>query len=490
MLDQAAQQECALEMEVALEAARKGILAFTCYTMPEYQVNWHHLRMAQAINRFVRGEITRLIITLPPRHGKSQLVSRHLPAFILGRDPQESIIACSYSADLSSRMNRDVQRIIDGPAYQQVFPGTRLNSSNVRAVAQGTWLRNSDIFEVVGERGVYRSSGVGGGITGMGGTCLLIDDPIKNAEEANSALIRDRIWEWYGSTLYTRLEKNGRILVVMTRWHEDDLVGRLLKAASTDANAEQWVELNLPALNETGPSVADPRQPEEALWPEKYDSRRLAHMRTTVGERVWTSLYQQRPAPMGGNLVRDSWWQYWTLPPEGCERYVLSVDLTFKDTQKADFSVFQVWATRGADRFLIDQRRGRMAFNEQERTLLALLAQYPKVTTTWVEDAANGAALVDRLRSTVSGLIAVPAKGSKQARAEAITPQIEAGNVYLPHPTVAPWVLGYTHEWSVFPHGEHDDQVDATSQALKKLARTEVLDELQFVSLTKTSHFL
>lgn len=500
-----ATRECALEYDMALEAAREGLLAFTCFTMPDYEVSWHHRLMAHTLNRFARGEIDRLIVCMPPRHGKSQLASRHLPAYLMGRNPDESIIACSYSAELSSRMNRDVQRIIDSDAYQEVFPGTRLNSSNVRTTSQGSWLRNSDIFEVVGERGVYRCSGVGGGITGMGGKTCIVDDPVKNAEEAASQIVRDRIWEWYSSTLYTRLEKNGRILVIMTRWHQDDLVGRLLSQMKNDPESEKWTVVNLTATREkaTTPgendaaaaavaaaAAHDPREVGESLWPNKYNAKRLSRVRTTVGEKVWASLYQQRPSPMGGGIVKDHWWRYYHRLPERLDRLIFSADLTFKDTEKSDFSVFQVWGVLGADRYLLDQRRARMGFNEQEKVMLALAQQYPHFQEGIIEEAANGAALVDRLRSRVAGLIAVPARGSKVARAESVAPQIEAGNVYLPHPTVAPWVLGFTHEFSVFPNGEHDDQVDACSQALKRLAPAHRLDDLQFISVGRNSSFL
>lgn len=235
--------------EVRAERARRGMLAFTTYTMPDYEVNWHHRVVCEALDDLFAGTITRLMISMPPRHGKSELVSRRFPAYILGRDPDAQVIAVSYSADLASMMNRDVQRIMDSPEYQRVFPGTKLGSSNIRSLAGGT-LRNSDIFEVVGRRGRYRSAGVGGGITGMGMQYGIIDDPIKNREEADSPTMREKVWDWYTSTFYTRLEKNARVLVTCTRWHEDDLSGRLLRLQEEDPEADQWVEIRLPAIAE------------------------------------------------------------------------------------------------------------------------------------------------------------------------------------------------------------------------------------------------
>lgn len=171
---------------LARRKARESLLDFTTYTKPDYQVSWHHRALCEALDRFVAGETTRLMVSLPPRHGKSELVSRRLPAYLLGKDPDMSVIACSYSADLASMMNRDVQRIMDGPEYLRVFPETRLFGSNVRTVAQGAYLRNSDIFEIVGNSGIYRSAGVGGGITGMGCNCLYGNTPIITHEGTKS----------------------------------------------------------------------------------------------------------------------------------------------------------------------------------------------------------------------------------------------------------------------------------------------------------------
>lgn len=225
------------------------MLAFTTYTMPTYEVGWHHRAVCEALDDLYAGIITRLMISMPPRHGKSELVSRRFPSYILGRDPDAQVIATSYSADLASMMNRDVQRIMDSEEYARIFPETRLGASNIRSLAGGT-LRNSDIFEVVGHRGRYRSAGVGGGITGMGMQFGIIDDPFKNREEADSPTIREKVWDWYTSTFYTRLEKNARVLVTCTRWHEDDLSGRLLRLQEEDPEADQWVEIRLPAIAE------------------------------------------------------------------------------------------------------------------------------------------------------------------------------------------------------------------------------------------------
>lgn len=217
------------------------------------------------------------------------------PAYSLGRNPDLQIIATSYAADLASRMNRDVQRIIASPVYHEVFPDTTLNDKNIRTTAQGNFLRNNDIFEVVGHSGVYRSAGVGGSITGMGYDIGLIDDPIKDRAQAESPTYRERAWEWFVSTFYTRAEKNPRMLVILTRWHSDDLAGRLLKKGDEDLEAEQWTVLNLPAIAEAPVPSYDPRKPGEALWPWKYDEIALKRKEAMVGPYEWEAMWQQRP---------------------------------------------------------------------------------------------------------------------------------------------------------------------------------------------------
>jgi len=199
-------------------AARSNLLDFTRYTFPEYKAGWFHRKLASTLDKFlddcVNGRSPRLMVMAPPRHGKSEQVSRRLPAYAFGRHPDLKIISCSYSSDLSSLMNRDVQRIIDSPEYRMLFPGTALSGENVRTISVN-YLRNSDIFEIVGHGGMYRSCGVGGGITGIGGNLLSIDDPVKDAQQAYSETYRQAAWEWYQTTFKTRAEKGAGILLTM-----------------------------------------------------------------------------------------------------------------------------------------------------------------------------------------------------------------------------------------------------------------------------------
>ncbi|MBS6229391.1 MAG: phage terminase large subunit [Clostridium sp.] len=449
--------------EARRELARRTMGDFVLYVDDNYRMNWHHRLLCDYLDKLACKEIRRLMVFMPPRHGKSELVSRKFPAYLLGRNPDTSIISCSYSADLASRMNRDVQRLIDSEQYLELFPGTQLSNQHTRRFYETRYTRNNNMFEVVDKKGTYRSSGVGGGITGMGGEYIIIDDPVKNREDADSATMREKVYDWYTSTLYTRLEKDGCILLTLTRWHEDDLAGKLLKAAQE--GADQWTILELPAVCEYPPKPYDVRQEGEALWKWKYDEEALEKMKVTVGSRDWAALYQQHPTPGEGGTFKREWWNYYKVLPDGLYDFVQSWDCTFKDAQSSDYVVGQVWARKGSSRYLLDQVRGRMSFTETLRAIRSLSAKWPQAIRKLVEDKANGTAVIDVLRKEIPGLIPVEPEGGKIVRANAVTAVAEAGNIYLPDPSIAPWVHDFVEEHAVFPNGANDDQVDAQTQA-------------------------
>ena len=457
------EQRQVLMEEARRELARRTMGDFVLYVDDNYRMNWHHRLLCDYLDKLAYKEIRRLMVFMPPRHGKSELVSRKFPAYLLGRNPDTSIISCSYSADLASRMNRDVQRLIDSERYLELFPGTQLSNQHTRRFYETRYTRNNNMFEVVDKKGTYRSSGVGGGITGMGGKYIIIDDPVKNREDADSATMREKVYDWYTSTLYTRLEKDGCILLTLTRWHEDDLAGKLLKAAQE--GADQWTILELPAVCEYPPKPYDVRQEGEALWKWKYDEEALEKMKVTVGSRDWAALYQQHPTPGEGGTFKREWWNYYKVLPDGLYDFVQSWDCTFKDAQSSDYVVGQVWARKGSSRYLLDQVRGRMSFTETLRAIRSLSAKWPQAIRKLVEDKANGTAVIDVLRKEIPGLIPVEPEGGKIVRANAVTAVAEAGNIYLPNPSIAPWVHDFVEEHAVFPNGANDDQVDAQTQA-------------------------
>lgn len=465
-------EELNLYEESERRCARKSLLAFTQYTKPDYQAGWFHESVASKLDDFVCGKIKRLILMAPPGHGKSELVSRRLPAYIMGRDPDATLIAASYGRDLSSRMNRDTQRIIETPEYQELFPGTRLFGKNIRSVASGAWLRNSEIFEVVGHRGVYRSAGIGGGITGMRAKYALIDDPIKDQKQADSPKYRQTLWDWYVSTLLSRLARgdDGSVLITLTRWHEDDLAGRLLELAKNNPDADQWTVVRYEAIKETqdGEAFDDPRKMGEALWPEGYSAKRLKSIKASSGARVWNSLYQQRPTAQAGAIIKKAWLKFYYKLPDRFDRMLTSWDMSFKDTEGADRVVGGAYGKRHADKYLLDQVCETMDFPTTIKAVKNFSAKHPEIHEHLVEDKANGPGIIATLKHKISGLIAVTPKGSKRQRLAAVSADYESGNVYYPHPSIAPYIEEHIQEMTQFPKGAKDDRVDSESQALDR----------------------
>ena len=468
---------------IRLTRARKSLLPFITRTMPEYDVNWHHEIMCNALDRVAAGTVKRLMIFMPPRHGKSEAVSRRWPAHLLGQNPKLKIIAASYGADLASGNNRAVQRIIENADYREIFPGTALGTENIRTVS-GNWLRNSDIFEVVGHGGYYRSAGVGGGITGMGCDIGIIDDPIKNHEEADSAVHRERVWNWYTSTFYTRLEKNAAIVILMTRWHEDDLAGRLLDKAAKDPDADKWEVISLPAISEEERAPFDPRAGKGlALWPNKYTVKDLRTIASTVGSRDWNSLYQQRPAPESGGIFKRSHFLYWNRTPDdpsvieyrnregalfrlaGADLLrFFTVDLAVSEKTTADYFVVGVWGLSKARKlFLLDLFRDRIEGPDQVNVILRLARTW-RPAVVGIEATAYQLSLVQQLAR--KGLPARPLYVDKDKIARAIPAgvRIETENVFFPQ--VASYLSDFEQELLFFPNGKNDDQVDVLSSAV------------------------
>lgn len=440
--------------------------------MPTFEESWHHKLVCEYLDAFVRLDITRLIISLPPRHTKSEFVSRRLPALILGQDPDAPIIAASYGADLARRMNRDVQRIMDDAAYRRLFPETKLFGSNVRTVEQGSWLRNSDMFEVVEYNGYYRGAGVGGAITGMGMQYGIIDDPIKNRQDANSPTIRQTIWDWYTSTFRTRLAPGGGILVTMTRWHEADLVGRLLDLAKSDPQADQWTVLSLPAIAEEPIADYDQRQPGEALWPTRFDLNELAKTRVSLGSYDWNSLYQQRPAPPEGGMFKRHWFEIVDVAP----RFTTRVRYWDKagSSGKNDYTCGVLLSRDKLGQFLVeDVVRGQWSALERE-TVIKQTAQLDSELTGGVviwQEQEPGSGGLESAQATVRNLAGFVIRtervtGDKETRAMPFAAQCEAQNVKL---VKGDWNAAFLNELTSFPYGTHDDQVDAASAAFAKL---------------------
>lgn len=464
--------------QLLFRKARNHLLDFTTYTMGKYQVNWHHQVVSNALMDVLEGRCKRLMVFQPPRTGKSELVSRRFPSFALGKDPSLKIMVTSYGADLANSMNRDVQRIIDTPDYRGLFPETVLPS--MRGTRDGKYQQTGHYFDVVGTGGGYKSAGIGGAITGFGFNIGIIDDFIKERKDAESATYREALWNWYTSTFYSRRENdNAAIILTVTRWHQDDLAGRLLHAAENVPGADQWRVISLPAIMEdSGSNEYDPRSPGEPLWPNKYSLESLEAIRVNSGPRDWASLHQQSPFTQGGEIIKNEWWQLYEPDdlPRRWDQVIQSWDFTFKDTSSSDFVVGQVWGKKGSNKYLLDQVRRRMGFVESLEAVQNMCRKWPNAYTKVIEDKANGPAIIDTIKSKISGVVPWSPKDSKEARAHAISGQAEAGNLWLPKH--APWLGGYLKEWEAFPNGKNDDQVDATTQGVLKLSSNAV-DRLQ-----------
>ncbi|MFI3253777.1 MAG: phage terminase large subunit [Eubacteriales bacterium] len=476
----------ALQLAIRQEKARRNLSDFALYTDDSYVLNWHHQVLCQYLDDFVAGKRRRVMVFMPPRMGKSELVSRKLPAFLLGKNPDLNIIATSYSADLAHKMNRDVQRIMDSVPYQEVFPKSRLSGKGNKE--GGGYFRNTDIFEIVGCSGSYRSAGVGGGITGMGGDFIIIDDPIKNKEEAKSATRRDNLWDWYTSTLYTRLEGEGALLVTLTRWHSDDLAGRLLEQMKKDPFADQWDILSFPAVfQEENPHPLDIRKDGEALWPEKFNAEDLKKIKANVGTYDWSAMYQQMPQPLEGAIFRREWCngRYGALPSG--TTLIQTWDLPFKNSEASAKCAGLVMGRKGGEIFVVDCINEKMDFTTSVAAIKNMTAKHPQAIAKVVEDKANGPAIINFLQKDVAGMIPFSPKGSKEDRALSVAPYFQAGNVSFPENTA--WVGDLVEDLLRFPTGLYKDTVDALVQGILYLMDTPTTLTLKEGAILKQESF-
>ncbi|MFM2332309.1 MAG: chaperone and heat shock protein 70 [Pseudomonadota bacterium] len=451
--------------------------------MPTFQQGWFNRIIAAELQQFyfdvMAGKQPRLIIQAPPRSGKSELFSRRFPAWAFGQNPNLQMIAASYSADLSSRMNRDVQRIIDSEEYAGVFPETSFSSNTSASINSQKNIRNSEIFEIAGYSGSYRSAGVGGGITGMGADIAIIDDPVKDAKEANSQTYRDSVWDWYTSTFYTRLSPKSGILLGMTRWHEGDLAGRLL--ADMKNGGDQWRVVSFPAIAEEDEEY---RKEGDALHPERYDLTHLTKIKKAVGTQTWNALYQQRPSSKGGDVIKRAWFKRYSVLPL-MRRVIIAGDTAQKVKQHNDFSVFIV-AGIGIDGglYIIDLIRGKWEAPELERKLEDIWNKYRashKAQSVYIEDKSSGTGLIQSIQRKRN----IPIKGvqvdaDKYTRVLGIQGFIESGYVFLPDG--AEWVEDFLSECEKFTATDshkHDDQVDTLTMAITELStQANILDIL------------
>lgn len=413
-------------------------------------------RLTEALEEVEEGRPVKIVVSLPPGSGKSTTGSVALPLYALSRHPNWHVGLVSAEGSLSAKWSRDCRRhIVEGTVPVNLDPDSR-------AVTEWSTTVGGSLI----------ARGIGGALAGRRLNVAVIDDPVKNFKDAHQPNQREALWEAWRSVIRTRLHPASLCLLVMTRWHEDDLAGRLLAEAERDG----WESVVIPAIADSpddplGRSIGEPllspqieETPEEAL-------ARWHHTKAEVGSYVWDALYQQKPSPPGGAVFNPEWWQYHnpaTVPPDHEGTWLTSWDLTFGTGGSAsgDYVVGQVWQHHEGHAYLIDQVRGRWTFNEQLRQIRTLADKYPQCTAHLVEAAANGAAAIDTLKSEIPGVVPVKPQGSKEIRAQSVAPMIEAGQVLLPETS------HFTEELVVelrgFPSSVHDDQVDALTQALSR----------------------
>lgn len=411
--------------------------------MPAYTVGAMHDLIGARLEDCARGATRRLIIEAPRRHGKSELASKRFPAWYIGSRPDKQIICCSYAADLASDFGRDVRNIVSSDAYTSVFPAAQLSADSQAA---GRWHTR--------EGGVYVAAGVGGPVAGRGADLLLIDDPIKNRQEAESETIRDNVWDWFRSVAYPTLMPDGCIVIITTRWHEDDLVGRLL-----ELQGDQWERVTLPALSEG-----------RALSPERYPVEALEEIRSTIGDREWNAQYQQNPTPDEGAYFQRSWVQWYRDVGRLVDNSPLAIyvasDFALTDNG-GDYTVHLVVGVNpGGHWFVLDMWRGQVDALEAVDQGLALIRQWKPLV--WFGEKVSitkaiGPFLRKRMQetSTFVRIEEIAPVADKATRARPIQGRMQMGLVHLPES--AAFTPDLVSELLSFPLGRNDDQVDCLS---------------------------
>lgn len=455
------------------ELARRSYEYFFTFANSEAKVFKHTKYIIDKLQKIIDGEQHFYIVELPPQHGKSLTITKTFPAYFLMRNPNKHVMISAYSQDLYSKFSQ---------ANRKIFESTASKLFGLK-----TFKSTSKEFSVNGYDGSFYATSMLGGASGMPADLLIIDDPIKNAEEASSKTIKDKIWDEWTQTFYPRLQKGGSVIVIMTRWQQDDLAGRLLQKMSLP-----WEEIKLPAISEdipTGKTDEIGRKNGEALCPELHPLEELLTHKHDMGTQAFTALYQQRPTIEGGNVFRREWVKFYVpdretllrlgltdkdaeIAPIRYDRMYQSWDATFKGGDNDDFVAGQTWGIRDANYYLqYHFTHERLSFTQTLTAIRDMTRRYPKARAKYIEDKANGSAIIDTLRREISGIIPINPDGGKLARASAVSPIWEAGNVYVPHPLWCPQIEDWLEEIFNFPNAPHDDNVDSMTQGINATQR-------------------
>lgn len=418
-------------------------------TKGSYLTPKHVNRINAKLLDIFAGRINRLIITMPPRHGKSELVSKYFPVFWLGHRPDDWFVLTSYQADYAGEWGNKAKEL-----YTEIGPDYFNQSVKKRSGSAYRWCINNHI-------GGMKSTGVGGPLTGSGADLLLIDDPVKNESEALSLTYRNKVWDWFRATAYTRLSPKGAVVIMMTRWHYDDLVGRVLNSDEFG----DWHVLSLPAI--AGENDPIGRLPGEALWPEKYDIDKLNDIKNVLGPFWFSSLYQQEPIASEYQIFKSEWWQFYEESDVSSFEFVIQTwDTAHKEKQTNDFSVCATWGVANKRAYLINIYQARLSFPDLEKMAVAQYNIY-KPRIILIEDASSGQDLIPTLRKFTRLPIKEIKPVNKTIRAHAVTSLLESGKVFIPK--YASWLPEFINQHSQFPNAKHDDIVDTTTISLEFL---------------------
>lgn len=435
--------------ELNQELARRNYVDYVEYVHKGKWIRAKHLEyICNSIQEFIErpnaNAIDILVLEMPPQHGKSMSTTETLPSWFLGKYPTKRVIQASYNENTAERFcRRNKEKIKE---YGESLFGIKI----------GPLDRATD-FELDNNIGSMISRGIMSGITSNAADLIIIDDPIKNRMEADSETFRDRLWEEWQNTIKSRLSAGGKVIIIMTRWHEDDLVGRIINGEKS----VQVIKLPCEALDNDvlGRAKGEALFPEigkDNAWLQDYKDSYIK----TDGSRAWNSLYQCNPTIESGNIIKREWIKIYETPPTTNDFRLVSVDATFKEGDKNDFVAIQVWDKKASNYHLIHNYKERVGFVETLNVLDELIPHY-KPNAVIIEDKANGSAIIEVLRKKYSNVIGLNPEGGKFARLDAVSPIFESGCVYVPRNSE-----DYIEELIKFPYAAHDDQVDCTSQAL------------------------
>jgi predicted phage terminase large subunit-like protein len=449
-----------LEQLKSQRACREKFMPFIKRVWPTFIGGRHHAKMAEAFERVARGELKRLIINMPPRHTKSEFASYLLPAWFLGKFPHKKVIQTSHTAELAVGFGRKVRNLVDTDDYHSIFPDLSLSADSKAA---GRWNTSKG--------GDYFAIGVGGAVTGKGADLLIIDDPHSEQEAALAEInpdIYDKTYEWYTSGPRQRLQPNGAIVIVMTRWSKRDLTAQVLKA-SAQRGGNEWEVIEFPALLPSG----------NPLWPEFWSLDELAALKEELPNSKWMAQYQQNPTGDQSAIVKREWWKVWErdAPPQ-CDFVLQSWDTAFEKTQRADYSACTTWGVfyhpddngiEQANIILLNAFRDRMEFPTLKRTAIEEYRDWSPDSII-IEKKASGAPLIYEMRAMgIPVQEFTPSRGNdKISRLNACSDLFASGRVWAPN---THWAEEVIDEVASFPGGEHDDYVDSVSLALMRFRK-------------------